>query len=111
MKKSLLHYLCFILCIIVSCSKSPGNVTETSTPPSKVFIPVVLIDFRVPGGAVCSHGIIMLRQDTAITYHSLKLPANVNITYSPVLVNIQFHDTIPLFGCFPHEIVIDSLKF
>jgi hypothetical protein len=109
----------FLLCIfvsmyfIVSCSKSKCNVIEEiNTAPNKVFVPVQLIGSSGNwGGAMCAFGYIMFRQDSSITYHSIAMPANANIITTPVIVNIQFHDTIRLFpGCWEHEIVIDSIK-
>lgn len=106
MKKYLLCCLLFIICLIVSCSKGSNNITENN-----VFVPVQ-IHLMYGGSSVCSYGYFVIRQDTSgITYHSNKLPASPNLPPSG-LINIQFHDTIipHSAGCWPHEIVIDSMR-
>jgi hypothetical protein len=76
-----------------------------------VFVPVQLIGVKGGwGGALCNFDFILIRLDTSLIYHSIAVPHDAHI-YTPVNVNIQFHDTVTLFpGCWQHEIVIDSIK-
>ena len=114
--KTILLNLCFLLFIITSCNKSPQQVTQASTDTivqPKPFVPVYL--FGAPhawGGAICSWGWIMVREDSnSIVYHATHLPAGVTITSNPVSVKIQYHDTANIMsGCWD-DIVVDSLKF
>jgi len=110
MKRHLL-YLYFILCLFASCAKSKDVPGSNPVTPKKVFVPVVI--FGAPGGwggAVCSWGFIMIRQDSSVTYQSNALPPNTTIPNTPTLVNILFHDTALVNGCY-YDIVIDSIKF
>lgn len=111
MKKHLLLYLFLGICIITSCTKTQSDVTENNVAQNNVFVPVTL--FGSPGnwgGSVCSWGFVMVRKDTtSIVYHSVALPANSNITNTPVSVSILFHDTIQISSCW-REIVVDSIK-
>jgi hypothetical protein len=109
--KKILQHLCFILCLASSCAKTPENINATNGLSNRVFVPVSLFgSVGNWGGGVCSWGFIMIRQDSTVTYHSRALPANVTIPNTPILVSIQFHDTVQISNCW-HEIVVDSIKF
>ena len=111
MKTFSLVCLYFIVCLITSCAKSPGDTKESNVTANKAFVPVSLFGSAGNwGGSVCSWGFVMVRQDSSIAYHSIALPANTTLTTTPVLVNILFHDTVQLSSCW-REIVIDSIKF
>lgn len=111
--KTFLFCLGLIVCLIGSCTKSPDNIQQTNVTPSKVFVPVTLIGGPgYWGGGVCSYGYTIIREDSSsLVYQTMVLPAYANITYTPVSVKIQYHDTIWAINTCRPKIVVDSIKF
>jgi hypothetical protein len=111
--KTPLFFAFLLLCLTFSCTKSSENIPPKIETPGKVFVPVTL--FGAPwgwGGAVCSFGYIMIREDSnTIVYQSMVLPPYAPLPTIPVSVNIQYHDTVwATPGCY-RKIVVDSIRY